>query len=94
METGVVHYEIHERIYDTNTIDRIRLRGYALSEKLVCLEGLPVAYISLSAEELERFNYRKGDTEGLVNQVLGDFGNPDGCIVCRERWRDQNFIPL
>ena len=71
LEVGVVHYEIHERIYDTNTIDRIRLRGYALSEKLVCLEGLPIAYISLSAEELERFNYKKGDTEGLVNQVLG-----------------------
>ncbi|MES2555421.1 MAG: bifunctional oligoribonuclease/PAP phosphatase NrnA [Bacteroidota bacterium] len=71
MEVGVVHYQIHEQIYDTNTIDRIRLRGYALSEKLVCLDGLPIAYISLSADELERFHYRKGDTEGLVNQVLG-----------------------
>ncbi|HLP53953.1 MAG TPA: bifunctional oligoribonuclease/PAP phosphatase NrnA [Fluviicola sp.] len=74
MEAGVIHYEIHEQIYDTNTIDRIRLRGYALSEKLVCLDKLPIAYISLSAEELERFHYRKGDTEGLVNQVLGISG--------------------
>jgi phosphoesterase RecJ-like protein len=25
----------------------------------------------LSEEELNRFNYQKGDTEGLVNQILG-----------------------
>lgn len=68
---GVKHFEIHEAVFDTNTIDRIRLKGYALSEKLVCLEGIPVAYASLSEEELNRFNYQKGDTEGLVNQVLG-----------------------
>lgn len=71
LDTGVVHNLIHERVFDTNTIDRIRLRGFALSEKLVCLEGIPVAYISLSQEELERFHYKKGDTEGLVNQILG-----------------------
>jgi bifunctional oligoribonuclease and PAP phosphatase NrnA len=74
IETGVEHYKIHENVYDTNTIDRIRLRGYALSEKLVCVEGIPVAYIALSDEELKRFNYQKGDTEGLVNQILGIAG--------------------
>lgn len=68
---GVKHYEIHEAVFDTNTIDRIRLKGYALSEKLVCLPGLPIAYASLSEEELKRFHYQKGDTEGLVNQILG-----------------------
>lgn len=70
LEIGVKHHRIHEQVFDTNTIDRLRLRGYALSEKLVCLPDIPVAYISLSNEELNRFNYQKGDTEGLVNQVL------------------------
>lgn len=68
---GVKHFLIHEAVYDTNTIDRIKLRGFALSEKLVCLDGLPVAYVALSEEELNRFHYQKGDTEGLVNQILG-----------------------
>lgn len=68
---GVKHYLIHENVFDTNTLDRIKLRGFALSEKLVCLENLPVAYVSLSDEELKRFHYQKGDTEGLVNQILG-----------------------
>ena len=68
---GVKHYLIHEAVYDTNTVDRIKLRGYALSEKLVCLNDIRVAYASLSAEELKKYNYQKGDTEGLVNQILG-----------------------
>lgn len=71
LRIGVKHWEIHEAIFDTNTIDRIRLRGFALSEKLVCLPELPIAYVSLTNDELNRFNYQKGDTEGLVNQVLG-----------------------
>lgn len=71
IQRGVKHHLIHEQVYDTNTIDRIKLRGYALSEKLVCMEGLPIAYVALTQEELIRFNYQKGDTEGLVNQVLG-----------------------
>lgn len=71
---GVKHYLVHEAVYDTNTVDRIKLRGYALSEKLVCMEGIPVAYASLSEAELEKYHYQKGDTEGLVNQILGISG--------------------
>lgn len=69
--SGLNHSAIHEAVYDSNTIDRIRLKGYALSEKLVCLSDCPVAYASLTEEELSRFNAQKGDTEGLVNQILG-----------------------
>lgn len=68
---GVKHYLVHEAVYDTNTVDRIKLRGFALSEKLVCLNDIHVAYASLSEAELAKYNYRKGDTEGLVNQILG-----------------------
>lgn len=70
IEKGVDHAEIHRSIYDTNLLDRLRLVGYALSEKLVVLPELHTAYITLSKEELDRFNYRSGDTEGLVNQAL------------------------
>jgi bifunctional oligoribonuclease and PAP phosphatase NrnA len=71
IKRGVKHYLIHESVYDTNTVDRIKLRGYALSEKLVCLNDIHVAYASLSEAELKKYNYQKGDTEGLVNQILG-----------------------
>lgn len=97
---GVKHWEIHEAVYDTNTLDRIRLKGYALSEKLVCLEGMPIAYASLSEEELKRFNYQKGDTEGLVNQILGIegikmavfFSEKDGKIKISFRSKGDYFV--
>jgi len=70
LEIGVGHYKIHEAIYDVNTMDRLRLRGYAIAEKLEIIPNLPIGFISLTLEELNRFNYQKGDTEGLVNVVL------------------------
>jgi phosphoesterase RecJ-like protein len=97
---GVKHYQIHEAVFDTNTIDRIKLRGYALSDKLVCLSNLPVAYISLEEQELKRFNYQKGDTEGLVNQILSVQGiemavlfmENDGKIKISFRSKGDTFV--
>ena len=70
IERGVEHAVIHSRVYDTNQVDRLRLVGYALSEKLRVWPEHHAALIALSQEELKRFHYRSGDTEGLVNQAL------------------------
>jgi len=67
MKTGIIPSNIHSAVYDTYSADRMKLLGYALSEKMKVIDGLPVAYISLTEEELKRFDYKKGDTEGLVN---------------------------
>lgn len=74
IRAGVKQYEVHENVYDTNTIDRIKLRGYALAEKMEIWEDLDTAVISLTEEEMKRFNYKKGDTEGLVNVALSIVG--------------------
>ncbi len=70
IEAGVENHLVHELLSDTNTASRLRLQGYAVSEKLEVLEDYRVAIISLSKEELARFNYQKGDTDNLANQVL------------------------
>ncbi len=70
IENGLDHSKVHMAVYDTNLLDRLRLVGYALSQKLEVMEDLAVAIISLSKEELEQHHYRAGDTEGLVNQAL------------------------
>lgn len=70
LELGVVHYKVHENTFDNNTVDKLKLRGYATSEKLEIIHHDRIALISLSQEELNRFNYQKGDTEGLVNVAL------------------------
>jgi phosphoesterase RecJ-like protein len=70
LEQGVEHALIHQEVYDTNLEDRLRLIGHALRHKLEVNRDLHMAYISLSKDELDEHNYRKGDTEGLVNQAL------------------------
>lgn len=61
---------VSKLIYDTNTLERLRLMGYVLSEKLNVLPQYRTAYITLSAEELKKFGSQTGDTEGLVNYGL------------------------
>ena len=70
VERGANPYRVSKLIYDTNTIERLRLMGYVLSEKLQVLPEYRTAYIVLSADELKRFGSQTGDTEGLVNYGL------------------------
>lgn len=70
IESGMDHAKVHRMVYDTNLPDRLKLVGYALNDKLEHLEDSSTAIISLSLEEMKRFNHRQGDTEGLVNQAL------------------------
>lgn len=70
IEKGVDGAYIHRLIYSTYTLDRMRLLGYCLSEKLKVLEDAQAAYISLSQEELQHFNHQEGDTEGVVNYAM------------------------
>lgn len=67
---GANPYLISKLIYETNTIERLRLMGYVLSEKLIVLPEYRTAYMVLSDAELKRFGAQTGDTEGLVNYGL------------------------
>ncbi len=70
MALGVDGENIHRQIYSTYSENRLRLLGYCLSEKLVVMAEQNAAYISLSKDELNRFNHKVGDTEGIVNYAL------------------------
>ncbi len=59
--------KIYTSVYDAFSEDRMRLQGYCMQKKMVILPQYHTAYISLTDEELTRFNHRKGDTEGFVN---------------------------
>ena len=69
IEKGADNSEIHNNVYDTNSYERLQLLGCALSNLRVIPEH-KTAYISLSQDELQKFNYKKGDTEGVVNYGL------------------------
>jgi bifunctional oligoribonuclease and PAP phosphatase NrnA len=70
IDLGADGSKIHQEIYDTNSEDRLRLLGYSLTNKMKVFKDLNAAYISLSQEELKTYNFKKGDTEGLVNYPL------------------------
>ena len=67
MKYGLDKDRIYSNVYDAFSLDRMRLQGYCMQEKLVIIPEYRTGYISLTDEELKRFNYRKGDTEGFVN---------------------------
>ena len=70
IETGIDAEKIHRLVYDTFTEHRLRLLGFAISERMLVWPELHTAVIYLGKEDLKRFNYRVGDTEGIVNFPL------------------------
>lgn len=69
MDKGADNAQIHNNIYDTNSFSRLQLLGQAL-QNLKVEAAYRTAFITLSQEELDRFNFKKGDTEGVVNYAL------------------------
>jgi len=67
---GLDTADVQGALFDTNTADRLALLGYALNEKMVHHPAKRASYMTLTKEELARFNYKKGYTEGLVNYGL------------------------
>ena len=70
IKAGAENGAIHRLVYDNNTENRLKLLGYCLSEKLNVIEEYSAAYFYLDQHDLEKFNYKKGDTEGIVNCPL------------------------
>jgi phosphoesterase RecJ-like protein len=67
---GIDGEHLHRLIYDTYSESRLRLLGYSISDQLTVLPEYHTAYITLSKEDLERFDHQIGDTEGVVNYGL------------------------
>ena len=59
--------KIYRNVYHNYSESRIRLMGYVMYQKLVYKPEYHAAYYTLTREELKKFNYIKGDAEGLVN---------------------------
>ena len=69
IDKGAKNDVIHTNVHDANSYDRLLLLGQALSN-LKILPTYKTAFITLSQEEKDSFNYQKGDTEGVVNYAL------------------------
>ncbi|MEI8202302.1 MAG: DHHA1 domain-containing protein, partial [Bacteroidota bacterium] len=71
---GIDGADIHHKVYDTYSEGRLRLLGYCLSDRLKVMTDCGTAYMFLTKEDLLRFDYKTGDTEGVVNYALSIAG--------------------
>jgi phosphoesterase RecJ-like protein len=70
IERGVVVDAVHNAIADDNSEHRLRLLGFTLNERLAVYPDMGLAVIALSRDDLKRFHFQPGDTEGFVNYGL------------------------
>ena len=57
-------------IYDSNSLNRLKFIGFAITKRLVVREDLQLAYFVISKKDLKKYQSQTGDTEGLVNYAL------------------------
>lgn len=70
LELGVQPNKVYQLVFDNFSADRLKLLGYALNDALHLYPKYNTAILALSKEVLEKYNYKKGDTEGIVNYPL------------------------
>ena len=70
IKKGIDKDWIYARIHNTNSENKLRLNGYAIAQKMEVFPEQCAALITLSQNELNQYDYQKGDTEGLVNVPL------------------------
>jgi phosphoesterase RecJ-like protein len=69
IDLGVENTEIPTLLFDNSSFGRLQLLGRALQNTKV-LADKKTAYTTLTQDELNTFNFVKGDTEGIVNYGL------------------------
>ena len=67
---GIDKDKIYRNVFNVYSVDRMRLTGYILYEKLQFLAGNRASYFTITREEMKRFHFIRGDAEGLVNMPL------------------------
>lgn len=70
LDMGADTSQIANWIYDSNSVNRLKFIGFAISRRLVVREDLHLAYFAISKKDLKKYQSRTGDTEGLVNYAL------------------------
>lgn len=69
IEKGANNSQINSNVFDSNSYNKLQLLSTAL-KNLVYIKEFDTAYITLSSEELQKYDHQKGDTEGFVNYGL------------------------
>ena len=74
INVGADKEKVNEALYNNFSEKRMRLLGYCLSEKMEVFPQFRTALIWLTSDELKKFDFQTGDTEGFVNYPLSITG--------------------
>ena len=61
---------LYNNVYNGYTEGRARLFGYVIDKKMGIIHNGEVAYMSLKENEMRRYGFQQGDSEGFVNYPL------------------------
>ncbi len=91
-DVGLRHTIVHEHIYDNFLENRLRFIGYALVNRMEVLYEFNTALMYITRADLQKYNIKTGDTEGLVNYLLTIKGIKFGALVIdRDEERKWSF---
>jgi len=83
IKKGIDKDAIYRRVYQVYSESRMRLMGYTMNEKMKVYPAQRAALITLTRDELQRYCYTTGDTEGFVNMPL-DIDGVEFSVFIRE----------
>lgn len=90
IKAGADKAMLTRRLFNTFSESCLRIQGFALSQRMDVFHNAHAAIITLSREDLNEYNYKKGDTEGLVNKPLSIPGILYSCYLREE----ENYIKV
>jgi len=70
LKTGLEKDRIFNLVYNNFSVERMRLLGYSLDQKMKVIPEYNTAYMSLTREEMKKYKFSIGDSEGFVNYPL------------------------
>lgn len=91
IDLGVKNTVIPTLLFDNSSFGRLQLLGRALQNMKVLSEH-KTAYTTLTQDELNSFDYTKGDTEGIVNYGLSIKGIIFSAIFIENK--EENIIKI
>lgn len=83
LEKGVDKERIVKESLSTRSYWSLKLEAFAILERMTVFNSHKCALITLSRDDLDRFHYERGDSEGLVNRPL-EIKGMVYCIFMRE----------
>ncbi|MFM7672661.1 MAG: DHH family phosphoesterase [Bacteroidota bacterium] len=66
-DKGLDHIKVYEGLYDNYLENRLRFMGHVLTNRMEVFYEYNTALIAIPKSDLQRFQIRTGDTDGLVN---------------------------